>query len=145
MKTEYTILVLLLSFMLCAQSHGQASKLDSVRVEFEGFDTETAFAINCEQFNFSFKKSKKVKTFFNEYDLAGFELFKKNFKPAENQSLDVRGAIIYSYGKKHVKYCFTVFGCFYKDGKLYYNKALLMFISDKISGNHPKYLDTLRQ
>lgn len=145
MKVLYTTLVVLLYFMWCAHCYGQAQKLYSVRVEFEGFDTETFVDVNCEQFDSSFKKTKKIKIFYNKPDLSKFELLLKDFKPATKQSLDVRGKIIYTYGKTPVKYCFTVFGCFYKEGKLYYNKKLLMLISDKIYGNHPEYLDTLRQ
>jgi len=144
MKTRYA-LIMLLSCMWCGGSYGQSHKLDSVRVEFEGFETETVFDISCEQFDFSFKKTKKVKVFYSKHDLSRFELLKKDFKPAKKQSLDIRGKVIYTYGKTPVKYCFTKFGFFCKDGKLYFNKKLLMLISDKIYGNHPEYLDTLRQ
>jgi len=61
------------------------------------------------------------------------------------RSFDTRGSITFIYGKASSKYCFNIFGYFYKDGKYYFNKQLLIFITDKISAHHPKYLDTLRQ
>jgi len=117
-----------------------------VQVTFEGFDTETFFDISCDAFNSTFKSTKKVKVFHNEQDLSKFKLLIAKFKPIKSQSIDVRGEIIYNYGKTAIKYCFTVFGYFYKDGKMYYNKDLLIYISDQFyRHHHPKYLDTLRQ
>jgi len=145
MRTLYAIVVVFLLVSWHGRSYGQAHKLDSVRVEFEGFGTETPFDISCDDFSRSFKKTKKIKAFYNKDDLSQFELLKKDLKPTTEQSMDIRGQIIYSYGQSSNKYCFTVFGCFYTDGKQYYNKQLLMFISDKMYGDHPKYLDTLRQ
>jgi hypothetical protein len=126
-------------------SFGQAHELDSIKIEFEGFYTETIADVSCEEFGSLFKETKKVKVIYNEHDLIRFAQLMKNFKPAKSRSFDVRGSIIYNYQKAIVKYCFDKFGYFYKDGKLYYNKNLLIAISDKVYNNHPKYLDTLRQ
>ena len=139
------ILVTLLSFLRCVECHGQTHKLDSVKVTFEGFYTETFVDVSCEAFNSTFKDTKKVKVFYNEQDLSKFKLLTAKFKPAKSQSMDVRGEIIYNYGKIPIKYCFTVFGYFYKNGKTFYNKDLLIYISDRFYRHHPKYLDTLRQ
>jgi hypothetical protein len=124
---------------------GQVNKLDSIRIAFEGFNTETITDVSCEEFDSSFKETKKTKAIYNERDLIKFGQLVKNFKPAKSRSFDVRGSIIYNYQKNAIKYCFDVFGYFYKDGKLYYNKNLLIAISNKVYNNHPKYLDTLRQ
>ena len=139
------ILVMLLPFLSCVDCHGQTHKLDSVKVTFEGFYTETFMDVSCEAFNSTFKGTKKVKVFHNEQALSKFKLLTTKFKLTKKQSLDVRGEIIYSYGKTAIKYCFNVFGYFYKDGKMYYNKDLLIYTSDQFYRNHPKYLDTLRQ
>jgi hypothetical protein len=125
-------------------SFGQVHKPDSVKIEFEGFNTETFRDVSCEDFATSFLKTKKIKVIYAPSDLSRFELLKSDFKKAKNRSLDVRGTITYSYGKNSTKYCFDVFGYFYKDGQLYTNKNLLIAISDKTYTNHPKYLDTLR-
>jgi hypothetical protein len=140
-----TSLLVSLSFLWCAVGHAQIRKLDSVKVEFEGFDTETVFDVSCEAFNSTFKATKKIKSFHNNYDLSKFNSLIKEFKPQTKLSFDVRGAIIYYHEKKATKYCFDVFGRFYKDGRLFYNKKLLIYLTDKMYINHPKYLDTLRQ
>ena len=139
------ILIVLLFFSWGITCHAQTHKLDFVKVEFEGFDTETVIDVSCETFDHTFKDTKKIKVFYNEQDLSKFKLLTKEFKQTKPQSLDVRGVIVYSYGKTTVKYCFTVFGYFYSNGKFYYNKNLLIYLSDKVYTRHPKYLDTLRQ
>ena len=142
MKTSLSTILIMLLFELC---FAQKSKLDYVKVESVGFYTETPYDVSCEVFSSIFKDSKKVKTFHDEQELSKFELLTKDFKSyTKNRSFDVRGTIVYSYGKTNTKYCFDTFGYFYKDGKLYFNKKLLIYISDKIYTNHPKYLDTLR-
>ena len=138
------ILIALLSFLCSNAGHAQKDKLDHVRVEFEGFQTETVVDVSCDAFNSTFKDTKKVKVFNDEHDLSILRLLTKEFTPySKNRSLDVRGTIVYDYGETTIRYCFDTFGNFYKDGKLYYNKKLLIYISDKIYANHPKYLDTL--
>jgi hypothetical protein len=138
-----TLFVLLLTF-ICKVSFGQVHKPVSVKIEFQGFDKETFADVSCEDFATSFLKTKKIKVMNDSHDLSRFELLKNDFKEAKNRSFDVRGSITYSYSKASSKYCFDVFGYFYKDGKLYSNKNLLIAISDKIYTDHPKYLDTLR-
>jgi hypothetical protein len=139
-----TTLVTLLSFLCSNVCYAQKDKLDYVRVEFEGFYTETIMDVSCEAFSSTFEGTKKVKVFHNEQDLSKFKLLTKDFTRTKNRSFDVRGSIFYGYGKTTTKYCFDTFGYFYKDGKLYYNKKLLIYISDKMYTNHPKYLDTLQ-
>jgi hypothetical protein len=139
------ILVILLSFLLDVECYGQTQKLDSVKITFEGFYTESIEDISCEDFASAFKDTERVKIFSNEQDLSKFKLLVKKFKPTKHRPLDVRGEIIYWYGRSHVKYCFEVFGYFYKDDKMYYNKDLLIYIADQFYTHHPKYLDTLRQ
>jgi len=143
MKTFYIILFAQILVLSCNASFGQVHKPDSIKVEFEGFNTETVFDVTCEAFASTFTETKKVKVLCNQRDLSRFELLKKDFKQAKARSFDVRGTITYIYGKILNKYCFDLFGYFYKDGKLYSNKNLLIAISDKIYTNHPKYLDTL--
>jgi hypothetical protein len=141
----YTILIILLSFLGSSKCHAQSPQLNSVKIEFEGFDTETVIDVSCEAFDYTFKNTKKVKVFYDEQDLSKFKLFASGFKQTKPQALDVRGVITYNYDKTAIKYCFTVFGSFYSNGKFYYNKDLLIYLSDKVYTRHPKYLDTLRQ
>jgi hypothetical protein len=142
----YTILIVLVSLLYNTVCRAQVHKLDSVKVEFEGFNTETIADVSCEVFDSAFKDTKKIKGFYDKVNLSQFKSLAEDFKQQkEKRALDVRGTIIYHYGITSVKYCFNVFGYFYKDGKLYYNKKLLIAISDKIYKNHPQYLDTLRR
>jgi hypothetical protein len=140
-KIFFTAAILLNSMETFAQSQ----QLRSVKIETEGFWTETIFDVSCESFDLSFKETKKCKFFNNPKDLLKFETMMKNFKPSTWKSFDVRGTVTYRYNRAVEKYCFDVFGHFYKDGKLYYNKNLLIAISDKVYNDHPKYLDTIRQ
>lgn len=139
------ILLMYLSFLLSTVSRAQINKLDSVRVEFEGFDTETFHDVSCEDFKSSFKGTKKTKRFHQEQEVSKINVLMKGMKPATKISFDVRGALTCYYEKKNTKYCFDVWGYFYKDGRLFYNKRLLIYLTDKLYTNHPKYLDTLRQ
>ena len=136
--------MLLVCFSFYMNGQGQTRKLESINVTFQGFDTETFADVSCEDFDSAFKDTKRVKVFHNEHDLSQFKLLASGFKPAKSRSFDVRGNIIYSYNKTTIKYCFDVFGYFYREGKLYYNKKLLIYIADRMYNNHPKYLDTLR-
>jgi hypothetical protein len=140
----YRVLFVLIFLIGNRKCFSQGHKPDSVKVEFEGFYTETIADVTCEAFDNTFLKSKKIKTVHQKQSLLEFESLRKNFVPAKNRSFDVRGKITYRYGKQAAQYCFDTFGYFYKDGKLYHNKKLLIAIADNIYSNHPKYLDTLR-
>ncbi|MDB5157582.1 MAG: hypothetical protein JWR50_2289 [Mucilaginibacter sp.] len=122
----------------------QIRKLDSVKLEFEGFNTETIIDVTCDAFDHTFKNTKKIKLVRDKSNLFEFISQIKTFKKLKDKSIDVRGKIIYYYGEETSTYCFDIFGRFYKDGKLYYNKNLLIVISNNLYTNHPKYLDTLR-
>ena len=146
MRFSYRVFVVTLIYSLCNLTcYAQAHHLDSVKVAIEGFNTESIEDVSCEDFNYYFKKTKKIKVFRDVNDLTKFKLLTKHLKQTAKHSLDVRGTITYYYINKPVKYCFTVWGYFYNAGKFYYNKTLLIYISDKIYNNHPRYLDTLRQ
>lgn len=136
-----SVQILLLS---CNAGFAQIHRLDSIKVEFEGFYTETVFNVNCDAFDNTFLNTKKSKIIYNSRDLSTFESLKKNFKQTRERSFDVRGKVTYHYGKRSVKYCFDVFAYFYKDGKLYYNKKLLIAISNNFYSGYPRYLDSLR-
>jgi len=144
-KAIRTFLLVLMFFICKNIGYAQTANLDSVKVEFAGFGIETFFAVNCEDFDTEFKQEMAVKTFYIQDDLSKFFALIKQFKPQTKQSLDVRGSIIYYYKRKSIKYCFDVFGNFYKDGQLFYNNELLIYVTDKLDRRHPKYLDTLRQ
>ncbi len=140
----YPILFVQLLLLICSNGFSQNHKLDSVKVEFEGFYTETIADVTCDAFDNTFLKSKKVKVVRQKQSLLEFESLRKNFEKANNRSFDVRGKVTYCYGVKTIKYCFDTFGYFYVDGKLYHNKRLLIAIADNLYTNHPQYLDTLR-
>jgi hypothetical protein len=143
-KIFYTILFVQLLLLICGTGFSQNHKLDSVKVEFEGFNTETVIDVTCNAFNNTFLKTKKIKVVRQQRSLREFESLRQNFEHAKDRSFDVRGKITYCYGEKTVKYCFDKFGYFYMDGKLYHNKKLLITIADNLYANHPKYLDTLK-
>jgi hypothetical protein len=147
MKKSIYILFILSVSLLHSYSYGQSSTLNSVTIEWVDFSIETFADVSCESFDKSFKKEKRVKYIFNKADLMEFQALLKGFKSVQNkQSFDTRGSINFIIGKTENKYCFNVFGYFYKNGKYYFNKQLLIFITDKIFiQHHPKYLDTLRQ
>lgn len=145
MKNVFYRLLIVQTLLLCfSGGFSQSHKLDSVKIEFEGFDTETVFDVTCDAFNNTFIGTKKNKVVHQERNLIEFESLRKNFEPAKDRSFDVRGKITFRYGAKAVQYCFDTFGYFYKAGKLYHNKKLLIAIADNLYSNHPKYLDTLR-
>lgn len=149
MKNVIRILLIIQAvFLLQNRSYGQSVNLTSATIKCVDFDIETFADISCEAFDNSFNQGeKKIKFIFNKADLLQFQSLIKEFKAAKAlQSFDTRGSINFFYSKTGEKYCFNRFGYFYKDGKYYFNKQLLIFITDKIFANHhPKYLDTLRQ
>jgi hypothetical protein len=144
-KAIHAILITWAVLTMCSTCKSQSDKLEFVKIECQDFDTETFVAISCEAFDGTFTDTEKQAIFHNHQYLETFKSLASGFKLAEQRSFDVRGTIVYGYKKTAVKYCFDKFGYFYKDGKMYYNKKLLIYISDRIYGNHPEYLDTLRQ
>ncbi|MCO5950569.1 hypothetical protein NAF19_26970 [Mucilaginibacter sp. RT5R15] len=148
MKITVNIFLCLIAILLsCVTCLAQNKKLNFVKLEAVSFDIETVFDISCEQFENTFNEhhEKTKNTISNTNDLTKFQSLTKEFKLlTKKQSFDVRGKIEYHYGITIEKYCFDVFGVFYKDGKLYYNKKLLIYITDKLYKHHPHYLDTLR-
>lgn len=148
MKSVNNIFLCLVAILLsCSIGFAQNKTLSSVKLEAVSFDIETVIDISCEQFENTFNehREKTKNTISNANDLTKFQSLTKEFKLlTKKQSFDVRGKIEYHYGTATEKYCFDVFGVFYKDGKLYYNKKLLIYITDKLYKHHPRYLDTLR-
>jgi hypothetical protein len=140
----YRILFAQLLLLSCSTGFSQSHKLDSVKIEFEGFDTKTFVDVTCDAFNSTFLTTKKIKVVQQKQNLLEFESLRKNFEQARDRSFDVRGKVTYFYGATAVKYCFDIFGYFYKDGRLYHNKKLLIAVANDLYSNHPKYLDTLR-
>jgi hypothetical protein len=140
-----TFLLVQLSFLRWSEGYAQINKLDSVKVEFEGFNTKSIADVSCEAFNYTFRDTKKTKRLFQEEEVSKINLLMKEMKPATKISFDVRGALTCYYKKRPTKYCFDVWGYFYKDGQLFYNKKLIIYLADRMYTYHPKYLDTLRQ
>lgn len=143
----YILLIVFGTLFIHNKTYSQSHSLNHVKIESAGFDTETIIDVSCEAFAHTFNDGeKKIKNSYNKTDLYHFQSLILALKPVKaKKSLDVRGSITYYYGKTGTKYCFDVWGYFYKDGKYYYNKNLLIYISDKVYSYHPKYLDTLRQ
>ena len=127
-------------------SYGQSANLRSATLEEIDFSIETIRDINCEELGKFSEKEKKVKFIFNDADLVQLQSLYKAFKEVKPiPSFDVRGSVNFIFGKAHEKFCFNMFGIFSKDGKYYFNKELLIFITNKLYKSHPEYLDTLRQ
>jgi hypothetical protein len=147
MKKVIYIFLTVQSISLIHNCSYAQSNLNSVKVEFVGFNIETIMDVSCEAVNYTFNDDeKKISSFSDKADLLKFQSLLKDFKPIKaKRSFDVRGMIFFNYGNASDKYCFGVFGCFYKEGKFYYNKPLLIYLTDKLFSNHPEYLDTLRQ
>jgi len=145
-KVIYTLIIQSV-LLLHNYSYGQSANLNSVTIKWVDFNIETIADVSCDAFDNSFNEGeKKVKFIFNKTDLLQFQTLLNEFKPVKNmRSFDTRGSVNFIYGKNSDKYCFNIFGYFYKDGRYYFNKKLMIFISDKIFTRHPKYLDTLRQ
>ena len=147
MKKSILILLILQILLLPHNyTNGQSPNLNSVTIKWIDFNMESVVAVSCEEFDNFNNGEKKVKFIFNKDDLQRFKSLLNEFKPVKKMgSFDTRGSVDFILGKARDKYCFNVFGYFYKDGKYYFNKQLLIFITDKIFTHHPKYLDTLRR
>jgi len=139
-------LLLIVTCLTCIYSscYSQNSKLLSVKAECGGFFTETVMNLDCDNFRRQFKETMSVKSFASLQDVYQFNSLIKKFKKQEMPTnVDIRGIMTLNYKKESVKYCFDLFGRFYKDGKAYQNTKLLSYISDKLYSDHPQYLDTL--
>lgn len=147
MKKAIHILLIIQGVLLFHNnSYGQSGSLNSATIKWLDFDMKTLVDVSCDAFDHTFNDEKKLKFIFNKADLFKFQSLLKEFKESKPlRSFDVRGSINFIYGRVSDKYCFNKFGYFYKDGKYYFNKPLMIFIADKIFTQHPKYLDTLRQ
>jgi hypothetical protein len=144
MNSTFKIAASILLVFFFESSSGQAHKLDSVKLESEGFNTESFTDVTCEAFDDSFKETKKIKVTHQKAQLSNLTLLVKGLKKVQGKSIDVRGKVTYYYGRSLNSYCFDVFGRFYKDGRFYYSKDLLIAISNILYSTHPNYLDTLR-
>lgn len=146
-KIFYILLLTEIIMLLHNCSYAQSLALNSVKIKWVDFNTETVADVNCEDFDHLFNDGeKKSKSIVNKVNLLYFQSRFKGLKPVKPpQSFDVRGSVNLIYGKRNVKYCFNIFGYFYKDGNYYFDKQLLIYITDKIFAHHPEYLDTLRQ
>ncbi len=147
MKKVIYVLIIQGVLLLHNYSYGQSYNLNSVTIKWVDFSIETFADVSCEAFDNSFNEGeKKVKFIFNKTDLLRFQSLLKELKPVKNmRSFDTRGSVNFIYGKTSDKYCFNIFGYFYRNGKYYFNKQLMIFIADKIFTHHPEYLNTLRQ
>jgi len=143
MKPFCKILMLQIFTMFLNTCFSQQRRIDSIRIDIESLDTESFYDISCSDFDNSFRDTKKIKTFRDRQTLSDFNISLKGFTLSKFKSIDVRGKITI-YGDRLEKYCFGQFAQFYKDGKLYFNKKLLILILEKVYGVHEKYLDTLQ-
>lgn len=144
MKTSTQILFILIVTCFANKNcfSQNNNKLSFVKIEFTGFNIETLYCIDCDDFEHLFNASKKIKTIKTHKDLLAFISLQKQFsKNYYTKDIDTRGSITFKYGLKEEKYCFDEFGTFYLNGSTYKNKALLALISDIVYGNHPDYLD----
>jgi len=98
-KIFYTILFVQLLLLICGTGFSQNHKLDSVKVEFEGFNTETVIDVTCNAFNNTFLKTKKIKVVRQQRSLREFESLRQNFEHAKDRSFDVRGKITHYQNK----------------------------------------------
>lgn len=141
MRKIFSIFAACLS-MLTFAAIAQTKDKIIVKVEVEGFGTETFASVPCDHFDNQFKKTKKKVTFNNEEYLDELYALIKNFNPIENhESIDVRGKITFLDHGKETIYCFDVFAVFYNKGKYFKNVPLLHFIGKKIFDDDLRYLD----
>ncbi|HEY4198684.1 MAG TPA: hypothetical protein VGM63_24250 [Mucilaginibacter sp.] len=147
MKKVISVLLIIQGVLLFYNnSYGQSGNLNSATIKWLDFNMESIVDISCETFDHTFNDEQKVKFIFNKADLFKLQsLLKKSKEVRPLRSFDVRGSINFIYDNAKDKYCFNIFGYFYKGGKYYFNKSLMILIADKIFKQHPKYLDTLRQ
>ena len=144
MRNKTALIMVCLTCIVHSMCYSQSNKLLSVKIECEGFFTETIMNVDCNSFRQQFKETMKVKVLTNRNEVAGFNSLIKILKKKEApKNIDIRGILTLNYSRKRIQYCFDTFGMFYKDGKAYQDIKLLSHISDKLYSNHPKYLDSL--
>jgi hypothetical protein len=72
-KALYRILFIQILLLNYNAGFTQPHKPDSVKVEFEGFYTETFVDVTCDAFDITFLKTKKIKVIHDDLDLSNFE------------------------------------------------------------------------
>lgn len=138
---------LFLFFLFCLFLSGfaviaQSKSNVSVKAEVQDFATETSVAVACDQFDYTFKTSKKNIVFNNKATVDQLHKFIAKFKQVKNQqAIDVRGKVTFINNGKATTYCFDKFAVFYKDGRYFENIPLLHFIGKKIFNDDLQYLD----
>jgi len=106
-----------------------SQKLKSLKIEWEDFGTESFVAVSCTQFNSMFKNSKQTRLVKAKAELQAFDNSTKVFVGSDGtNSIDVRGLVIFDYGKVHMKCCFDQFGLFYDKGNYFTDKKLMALI-----------------
>ena len=139
-KLSHTlILFALMLFLLNSYTYAQNGKLSLVKLKWQNFSTETIYDVDCDSFTSTFKETIENKSFddslyldkFNQ--LSSIKCFKKERR---FKTVDVRGIITFYYPQKKVEYCFDIFGHFYKDGIITYNKKLISFITKNLYSKH---------
>lgn len=144
MNVKLLLIASCLLSCIFSSCYSQRKKLSSVKVECGGFFTETVMNVDCNNFRKQLKETMTVKSFTARQEVSEFDSYIKKFKKQVMPiNVDIRGILTLNYKKASVKYCFDVFGRFYRDGQAYQNTKLLSYISDKLYSDHPKYLDTL--
>ncbi len=137
MTGKLWLIMLILTCFANSLCYSQNKKLLSVKVECEGFFTETIMNVDCGSFRNQFRESMKVKMFTDINDVSKFGALISCFKKQKNtKKIDVRGIITFNYFKQNLDYCLDTFGIFYKNGKTYQNKKLLNYIANRLYSDH---------
>ncbi len=144
MSLRLRFFALYLTATISSLCYAQNKQLTLVKIEFQGFDTETIFDVDCDRFHQTFKETMSTRTFTKKSDLVQFQSYRSRFRMIKSCSGDIRGTITFKDGEKSTRYCFDTFGRFFIGNKVYQNINLLSFISDKLYRDHPVYLDTLK-
>jgi hypothetical protein len=110
-------------------SFAQKQRLQSVKIEWEDFGTETFAAVSCTGFNSLFKNSKQARLIKRKSELMAFENSAKGFvRSTESSGINVRGQVTFIYGIVRIKYCFDQFGLFYGRGDYFKDEKLMALI-----------------
>lgn len=135
------ILLIAVSYPFLSFNASEESNIKYAKIQFEGFYTESFTRIDCDMFDESFRKTKKNKVLTNRKDLKKLDSLMHCFAKEKHKEIDVRGKITIYYKGEQKTYCFDTIGFFNKDGATFYNKDLLVYISDKVYGYHPEDLN----
>ena len=139
MKTLVQTIVLsaLMVLLLNSKIFAQNRKLSLVKLEWQNFSTQTFHDVDCDSFRSLFKKTIENKSFGDSLYLRKFDQLMKCFrKERKYKTIDVRGIITLNYQQTKIEYCFDIFGHFYKDGVISYNKQLIDFITKNLYSKH---------